>query len=169
MNDDKIALSQAAIDRMKEELDSLLHDQKPRLIERVSAARAHGDLSENADYHAAREELAKLEGRIRELQARLKRAIAVDAADDGVVAPGKIVELQMDGGQSRRFVIGAREEKFAIDGLAEEDGIGFLSASSPLGAACLGKRAGDLVEYVAPSGTKQARIIEVRPLPAQGD
>ncbi|MER3396807.1 MAG: transcription elongation factor GreA [Acidimicrobiia bacterium] len=155
----KIRLSQAAIESLRAELDRLVHEIKPVLIERVGQARAHGDLSENADYHAAREELAKIEGRIRELEQRLKSAAPAEIVDDGIVSEGKIVVLRLDSGGTREFLIAAREEKSV---LSRDTRVSLVSPNAPLGSACLGRKAGDTVEYETPSGRMRAEILEVK-------
>ncbi len=156
---ERTRLSRAAIEKLEQELEKLVHEVKPSLVERVSQARAHGDLSENADYHAAREELAKVESRIRELDARLKSAVVIEVEDDGLVSEGKAVTLRLASGAVKKFVVASREEKGVLAGT---DGAGLLSPQSPLGRACLGKRAGDRVEYETPSGPQSAEILEVR-------
>jgi transcription elongation factor GreA len=155
---DRIRLSQAAIETLRAELDRLVHEVKPSLIERVAQARAHGDLSENADYHAAREELARVEGRIKDVEQRLKYAVPVETVDDGVASEGKIVTLRSESGDTRKFIIASREEKSVLK-LA--DGVSRVSPNSPIGSACLGRKTGDVIEYETPSGKMSAEIVEV--------
>ncbi len=115
-----------------------------------------GDLSENGDYHAAKDAQGKMESRIRQLQALLGSAVIVDgaAADDGVVNHGVIVEIRYEGDDdAERFLVGSIEER--------REGVAVVSPGSPLGQALLGKRAGDNVEYEAPSGTLRAAIVSV--------
>lgn len=156
--EEEIRLSRAAIDNLLGELDRLVHEVKPSLVERVGQAREHGDLSENAEYHAAREELARVEARIRELEHRLKYAKPVEVFDDGVVSDGKVVTLRLESGVTRRFIIASRHEKEVI---RRDDGLTPLSPNAPLGIACLGRKAGDTVEYETPSGSMRAEIVEV--------
>ncbi len=156
---EEIRLSKAAIEKIKDELDRLTHEVKPSLVERVSQARAHGDLSENADFDAAREELARVEGRIKELEQRLKYAFPVEAIDDGIASEGKLVTIELQDGSTREFVIASRDEKGV---LSLPEGVSLLSPGSPLGSACLGRKAGDVLRYETPSGEMTAVIVNVR-------
>lgn len=157
--EEEIRLSQAAIANLRAELERLVHEVKPGLVERVGQARAHGDLSENADYHAAREELAKIESRIREIELRLKFASPTEVVDDGIVSEGKLVTLRLESGATREFLIAAREEKSV---LSQAERVSLVSPKAPLGSACLGRKAGDTVEYETPSGRMRAEILEVK-------
>ena len=126
------------------------------MANKIEAARLLGDLSENGDYHAAKDEQGHMEGRIRQLEHLLEVSEIIEGSDDGTISPGTIVTIVYDGDDddmAERYLIGHPEEK-----TPELD---VMSPQSPLGAALLGKRAGDLVEYQAPNGVLQVRVLEV--------
>ncbi len=142
--------------RLAAELEDLTTRGRVEIARHIEAARMLGDLSENGDYHAAKDAQGKMESRIRQLQALLGSAVIVDgaAADDGVVNHGVIVEIRYEGDDdAERFLVGSIEER--------REGVAVVSPGSPLGQALLGKRAGDNVEYEAPSGTLRAAIVSV--------
>ena len=115
-----------------------------------------GDLSENGDYHAAKDAQGKMESRIRQLQALLGSAVIVDeaAADDGLVNHGVVVEIRYEGDDdTEQYLVGSIEER--------REGVAVVSPGSPLGRALLGKKPGDVVEYEAPSGVLRAEIVSV--------
>ncbi|HEV2369758.1 MAG TPA: transcription elongation factor GreA, partial [Acidimicrobiales bacterium] len=126
------------------------------VAQRIEAARALGDLSENGDYHAAKDDQGKMEARIRNLQGMLKTAVLVDesASQSDSVAAGAIVALRYEGDDDvERYLVGSIEER--------RDDMSVVSPSSPLGQALLGRRAGETVEYVAPSGKLRVEIVRV--------
>ena len=138
-------LTQAAYDRLKNELDHISGPHRQEIVDRIEAARDEGDLKENAGYHAAREEQSKNEGRIQELKALLENAeVGESAADDGIVKPGMLVECKL-AGNAMKFVLGSREIAVGSD-------VEVYSVASPLGAAIEGHKAGDTVSYKAPNG-----------------
>lgn len=137
-------LTQEAYDRLKAELEHLQGAGRSEVTERIAAARDEGDLKENGGYHAAREEQAKQEARIRELQAKLRNVRIGTPPDDGVVEPGMVVTATV-AGDEMVFLLGSRE----IAGTAEID---VFSPTSPLGASINGHKVGDTTSYTAPSG-----------------
>lgn len=137
-------LTQEAYDRLKAELARLEGEGRQEIAERIAAARDEGDLKENGGYHAAREEQAKQEARIRELQAKLRNVQIGTPPDDGVVEPGMVVTAEV-AGDEMVFLLGSRE----IAGTAD---IEVFSPTSPLGAAINGRTVGDAVSYTAPNG-----------------
>jgi transcription elongation factor GreA len=137
-------LTQEAYDRLKAELAQLENVGRKEIADRIAAARDEGDLKENGGYHAAREEQAKQEARIRELQAKLRNVQIGAPSDDGVVEPGMVVTAEV-AGDEMVFLLGSRE----IAGSAEID---VFSPTSPLGAAINGRKVGDEVSYEAPNG-----------------
>lgn len=149
----KRQMSQEAITRLEEEVFELETKARPEIIERIARARELGDLSENADYHAAREEQARIEAKIRDLINRLKRSEVGTVIDDGIIAPGKTITFSQAGGDPLTYLFGEREERSA-----ELDA---LSPSSPLGQALLGCKAGDKVTYSAPAGTFEVEVLSV--------
>jgi transcription elongation factor GreA len=149
------SLSQEAFDRLQAELEGLTTLGRIEVANRIEAARALGDLSENGDYHAAKDDQGKMESRIRHLQALLKRVTIVDAAGSGdAVIAGSVVSLRYDGDDDvERYLIGSIEER-------RED-MSVVSPGSPLGQALIGHKAGDTVEYDAPSGSLKVEIVEI--------
>jgi transcription elongation factor GreA len=150
-------LTQEAYDRLKEELDFLTGEGRTEIVKRIEAAREEGDLRENGGYHAAKDEQGKREARIRQLQQLLDSAEVGEApkAPSGVVAPGTVVTAKV-GGETMRFLLGSRE--------VAGDGIEVYSEKSPLGAAILGKRAGDTATYATPSGKElTVEIVDAKP------
>ncbi|MGH3412746.1 MAG: transcription elongation factor GreA [Marmoricola sp.] len=140
-----IWLTQAKYDELAEELEHLRGPGRSEVVKKVSDARDEGDLKENGGYHAAREELGKIDGRVAQLQDMLGRAQVGEPADDGVVEPGMRVSYRFDGDdEAETFLLGARE-------MADDD-IQVYSPQSPLGLAINGARVGDVVSYRAPNG-----------------
>ena len=151
-------LTQEAYDRLKDELARLEGEGRAEVTERIATARDEGDLKENGGYHAAREELGTIDGRIAQLADILQRAqVGETPADDGVVEPGMKVTYRFDGDdEEETFLLGARE-------MAGDD-IEVFSPQSPLGAAINGKSVGDKVTYQAPNG-KDLTVIIVAAVP----
>jgi transcription elongation factor GreA len=148
-----VHLSQGALDRMTAELDQLTRVRRPEVVARIKSAREHGDLKENAEYHAAREEQSFLEGRIQALEDRLRRAVVVDE----MVARGRVVI-----GSTVRVEIGGEELTYTIVGSTEADpAAGRLSSVSPVGAALLGATAGAEVDVRTPRGSVRYRVLAV--------
>ena len=138
-------LSRAAFDRLQAELTELSTKGRVEIARKIEAARELGDLSENGDYHAAKEEQGKMEGRIRHLEALIKDAEIVEGGGADVVEAGSIVEIQYEGDDdSERYLIGSIEER--------HDDLEVMSPGSPLGKALLGHRVGDVVDYETPTG-----------------
>src|SRR6476659_7040642 len=153
-----VHLSPEAHQRLADELEDLTTRGRVEVAGRIEAARALGDLKENGDYHAAKDDQGKMEARIRQIEAMLKNATIVDssaAAASGVVEAGSVVALRYEGDDdAERYLIGSIEEK-----RADLDGV--ISPGSPLGQALLGKGAGEAVEYEAPGGGLKVEIVEV--------
>jgi transcription elongation factor GreA len=138
-------LSQAAHDRLKAELDDLTTRGRVEIARKIEAARELGDLSENGDYHAAKEEQGKMEGRIRQLGAMLENAEIVEGANGEVVSHGSVVGIRYEGDDEvERYLIGSIEER--------HDDLDVISPSSPLGEALLGATPGSDVTFTAPTG-----------------
>ena len=142
-----VALSAEAIERMRTELQQLTRVRRPEVVARIKAARELGDLKENSDYHAAREEQSFLEGRVRLLEDRLRFAVVIDDTPDasmvGRVVLGSVVTVELDGEPTTFTIVGTTDAKPAA---------GRISTSSPVGAALLGAAAGDEVEVRTPRG-----------------
>ncbi|WP_125774589.1 transcription elongation factor GreA [Antribacter gilvus] len=137
-------LTQEAHDRLKAELEHLSGPYRTEIAERIAAARDEGDLKENGGYHAAREEQAKNEARVRELTEKLRHVQIGTPPDDGTVEPGMVVTALV-AGDEMTFLLGSRE----MAGTTEMD---VFSPTSPLGAAINGKSLGDKTTYTAPNG-----------------
>jgi transcription elongation factor GreA len=155
-----IWLTQEAFDKLQAELDHLRGPVRSEIIARISAAREEGDLKENGGYHAAREEQGKAEARIRQLEDMLRKAeVGETPADDGVVEPGMKVTTRFVGDDdTETFLLGAREMAETTEDLE------VFSPQSPLGAAIIGFKSGDIVTYEAPNGKKlQVEIVEAVP------
>ncbi len=152
-------LTQEAHDRLKAELDELIL-QRPVIAAEINARREEGDLKENGGYHAARDEQAKQESRIRQLQELLRQAqVGVKPADDGVVEQGMVVTISYDGDDDDQetFLLGSREEGM-------HGSLQVYSPQSPLGQAILGASRGESREYVLPNGkTQKVSIVEAVP------
>jgi transcription elongation factor GreA len=153
-------LTQAKYDALQEELEELRGPGRAAIVQKVSDARDEGDLKENGGYHAAREELGKIDGRIAQLEDMLKRAqVGETPPDDGVVEQGMVITYRFVGDDEKeKFLLGAREMK------GDDDDLEVYSPQSPLGAAISGKQKGDTVEYVAPNGkTLKVEIVDAVP------
>lgn len=150
-------LSRQAHDRLREELEDLTTRGRVEIARAIEAARMLGDLSENGDYHAAKDAQGKMESRIRHIERILARASIVedDVDTDGTVVVGSRVSLRYDGDDDvEEYLLGSIEERV--------DDVHVMTPGSPLGQALLGKRAGDVVEYEAPrGGMLKVEIVEV--------
>jgi len=147
-----VELSRGALDRMTAELDELTRVKRPEVVNRIKTAREHGDLKENAEYHAAREEQSFLEGRVQALEDRIRRAVVVDEAATGRVLIGSTVKVETDGDEITYTIVGSAEANPAA---------GRLSSASPVGAALLGAVPGAEVEVRTPRGPVQYRVLSV--------
>lgn len=147
-------VTQAGYDRIVAEIESLKKD-RPAKIEALAAARALGDLSENAEYSAAKRDLRHLESRLRYLDKQLRYAQVYEPADNGVIEIGKFVTLQFQDDQS--------EETFELVGNPEADiSQNKISLSSPIGKALVDHTTGDVVTIQAPNGSYQVKIMSVK-------
>ena len=145
MPPDTTQLSQAAYDRLKAEYDDLTTRGRIDIARKIETARELGDLSENGDYHAAKEEQGKMQGRILHLQAILENHEIVEAESGGTVAPGSVVTIRYEGDDdTERYLLGSIEER--------HDDLDVMSPGSPLGEALVGHVAGDTVSYETPTG-----------------
>lgn len=139
----KIQFTASGLSEVKGELEDLKNNKLPKAIERVARARDFGDLSENAEYHAAKEELAFLEGRVDELEGIVARAFVTSKKTSDSVDVGCKVTVEL----------GGKEHTYEIVGEWEADPMNKkISHTSPLGTALFGKKKGESVEFVAPAG-----------------
>ena len=152
----KVYVTKEGFEELKRELDEILHHKRPDLVERLAAAREMGDLSENAEYHAAREELAFLDGRIDELEEMVKQAVVIKdqatSASADQVKLGSKVTMKCDGKEISYAVVGELEADPALKKISHE---------SPLGKALMGKKIGEDVEVKAPARTVTYTIVSI--------
>jgi transcription elongation factor GreA len=148
-------LSQAAYDRLQAEYQDLTTRGRVEIARKIEAARDLGDLSENGDYHAAKEEQGKMEGRIRQLSVMLENAEIVQADNGEHVSHGSVVAIRYAGDDEvERYLIGSIEER--------HDDLEVISPSSPLGEALIGAGPGDSVTFTAPTGAElQVEIVSI--------
>jgi len=147
-------MTQPGFLKLQQELDQLRREERPRIIKAIAEARAHGDLSENAEYHAAKERQGFIEGRIRELEVKIGGAEVIDPPRDGDrVTFGSTVLLRgADGKEVRYQIVGSDE--------AEPAG-GRISILSPIARTLIGREVGDEVKVQAPGGAKAFEILAV--------
>ena len=157
MMNDRPPITAAGAERLRVELERLRGVERPRVIDAIREARAHGDLRENAEYHAAREEQSFLEGRIAEIESQLARARIIDPttlAANGRVVFGATVQLvELETGEEHTYQI--------VGDLEAELARGRLSVSSPIARALIGHCEGDTVVVHAPAGEREYEIVRV--------
>jgi transcription elongation factor GreA len=144
-------------ERLRAELKQLKSEARPNVIKAIAEARAHGDLSENAEYHAAREQQSFIEGRINTIENRLSNSEVIDVKTltaTGRVVFGSTVELEDDKGGTVKYQLVGDDEADIKSGL--------LSVSSPIARALIGKNEGDEVDVTTPGGTRSYEIVSVR-------
>ena len=147
-------------ERLKAELQRLKTEDRPRIIQAISDAREHGDLKENAEYHAAREQQSFCEGRIKELESMLSLAQVIDVATVGAMKAGKVVfgaTVEMEELESGDIIT------YQIVGDIEADiKQNMVAISSPIARAMIGKETGDVAVVQAPGGVREYEIIDIR-------
>ena len=154
----KVPMTIRGAEMLREELKNLKSNDRPQVIQAIAEARAHGDLKENAEYHAAKEQQGFIEGRIKEIEGKLSNTQIIDITT--IDAKGKIIfgstvdllEVESDT-QSTYTIVG--EDEADINA-------GMISFSSPIARAMIGKNEGDEVSFSAPGGEKLYEVIEVR-------
>jgi transcription elongation factor GreA len=148
-------LSQVAYDRLKDEYAQLTTAGRIDIAKKIETARELGDLSENGDYHAAKEEQGKMEGRIAHLSSILENVeIVKDVSGGDTVQAGSTISIcYADDDEAEKYLIGSIEERL-------ED-IEVISPTSPLGEALVGAKSGDTVTYEAPGGTLEVEVISI--------
>ena len=154
----KVPLTVRGAESLREELKRLKGVDRPKVIQAIAEARAHGDLKENAEYHAAREQQGFIEGRIQEIEAKLSNAEVIDVTRmnaNGKVIFGATVVLSQEDAD--------KEVTYQIVGEDEADiKAGRISINSPIARGLIGKEEGDEVTITTPAGKKQFEIVEVR-------
>jgi len=152
-----VHLSRAAHTRLQEELAQRSGPRRREISMWIERAREHGDIRENADYDAAKNEQGHNEARVRQLEALLRSAVVVEGADADVVGPGTVVEVRMEGDDATTsYLVGSIEES--------HDTYEVLSTGSPLGRALLGQGAGTTVTYEGPRRSFRVEVVSVRPV-----
>lgn len=154
----KVPLTVAGAEALKAELQRLKHKDRPDIIRAISEARAQGDLSENAEYDAAKEKQSFVEGRILDIEGKLSSAQIISIAmleDDGRVVFGVTVDLEeAETGEKVSYQIVGEDEA--------DLKLGKISFTSPIARALIGKSAGDIAEVRAPGGAREYEIVDVR-------
>jgi transcription elongation factor GreA len=149
-------LSRSAYERLTAEFDDLTTRGRIEVAEKIERARELGDLSENGDYHAAKDEQGHMEGRIRQLEHILENSEIIEGGAEGIVAAGTIVTIVYEGDDddaAERYLVGHIEEQI--------DGLDVISPTAPLGAALVGAEPGQWVSYQAPNGELRVRVLKV--------
>jgi transcription elongation factor GreA len=154
---DRIPMTRSGYDKLKAEVDDLETVEMPKLAQRVAAARSEGDLSENAEYHGARESQGMLQAKINLLRDKLARAVIVERPKEstGEVVFGATIRVK-----DLKF---GDEEEYVLVGAGEEDfDAGRINVASPLAQGFLGRKVGETVAIDVPAGTLKYEILEVR-------
>jgi transcription elongation factor GreA len=147
-------LSRGAYDRLQSEFDDLYGRGRIEIAKRIEAARELGDLSENGEYHAAKDEQGKMDARMKQIRAILDDAEIVDEVDTSKVSTGCIVTIRYEGDtDTETYLLGTIEER--------REGIDVISPTSPMGEALLGHVVGDTVRYKAPGGVLAVEIVSI--------
>ena len=154
----KVPLTKQGADVMREELRKLKNEDRPRVIAAIAEAREHGDLKENAEYHAAKEQQGFIEARIKDIEGKLSHVHVIDVTTidaRGKIIFGSTVELIEEAS--------GKEITYRIVGEDEADiKHGLISYTSPIARALISKNEGDVVDFVAPDGEKSYEVVEVR-------
>ena len=154
----RVPLTVKGAEKLRAELDELKNVKRPQIIEAIATARAHGDLKENAEYHAAREQQSFAEGRIKEIEAKLSNAEIIDVtklnANGKVVFGTTVVFADEETGEEVTYTIVGEDEADIKEGM--------ISVTSPIARAMIGKEEGDIAVVDAPAGQKEYEIVEVR-------
>jgi transcription elongation factor GreA len=154
----KVPLTARGVEKLREELERLKRVERPRVIAAIAEARAHGDLKENAEYHAAREHQGFIEGRIKDIEGKLSHAQIIDvtqlAANGKVVFGATVDVLELNNDEEHTFQIVGDDEADTKNGK--------ISVSSPIARALIGKLEGDIAAVDAPGGLREFEILEVR-------
>ena len=150
-------LTSKGAQRLRSELEQLKSVQRPAVINAISEARAHGDLKENAEYHAAREQQGFIEGRIKQLEAELSHAQVIDIstlnAGSRVVFGATVTLADVETEAEKRYQI--------VGDLEADIKLGLIAISSPIARALIGKHEGDVVEIDAPAGRREFELVQV--------
>jgi len=151
----KVYLTKEKLEKIKEELEVLRKEKRPAVIAKIRDARSMGDLSENAEYHSAREEQSFVEGKIQDFEYMIKHAELINESckSKNVVDMGCTIECSING----------KKQKFIIVGSAEVDiSAGKISNESPIGSALMGKKVGDKISVNTPGGSVEYKILSIK-------
>lgn len=156
MKEKKIYLTQEGYEELKKELDQLINVKRPANIQAIKEARALGDLSENADYDAAKNDQAEIEGRIKKIEKMLENVEIIEKSSDDIVGLGTTVSI--------RYVDDEDEtDEYKIVGSHEADPfMSKISNESPIAKAIMNKKVGDIVDVESPNGVYQIEIIDIK-------
>ena len=154
---DKEPITSQGLEKLKKELKELKNVKRPKIIEAIAEARGHGDLKENAEYHAAKEEQAKIEGRVIEINDLIARANVVDVTKlekkDNVIFGSTVYLINLENNEKKTYKIVGKDEADITKN--------YIYFKSPIGKALIGKKKKELVEVITPSGEKNFEITEV--------
>ena len=155
---EKEPITSEGLKKIKKELDELKNIKRPKIIEAIAEARAHGDLKENAEYHAAKEEQAKIESRVIEINDLIARANVVDVTKlekkDNVIFGSTVYLLDLESNKKKTYKIVGKDEADVTKN--------YINFRSPIGKALIGKNKKDMITVTTPSGEKNFEIIEVK-------
>ena len=155
---EKEPITSQGLEKIKKELEELKTIKRPKIVAAIAEARAHGDLKENAEYHAAKEEQAKIEGRVIEINDLIARANVVDVTKlekkDNVIFGSTVYLINLENNEKKTYkIVGKDEADIAKN---------YIYFRSPIGKALIGKKKSELVKVTTPSGEKNFEIIEVK-------
>ena len=155
---EKEPITSQGIENLKKELEELKNFKRPKIVEAIAEARGHGDLKENAEYHAAREEQAKIESRIIEINNLIANANVVDVTkiekNDNVIFGSTVDLIDLENNEKKKYKIVGKDEADIKKN--------YIYFRSPIGKALIGKKKKDLVTVVTPAGEKNFEIVEVK-------
>ncbi len=154
---EKLPMTADGLSKLKSELENLKNSERPNIIKAIAEAREHGDLSENAEYHAAREKQSFIEGRISELENKISRAEVIDISslDNSKVTFGATVTItDLSSNETNTYTIVGADESDIEKNL--------ISISAPLGRAMINKTINDVIEVTTPSGLKEYQINSIK-------
>ena len=155
---EKEPITSQGLEKIKKELEELKNIKRPKIIEAIAEARAHGDLKENAEYHAAKEEQSKIESRIIQINDLIARANVIDVTKlekkDNVIFGSTVSLIDLKSNESKTYKIVGKDEA--------DINKNYIYFKSPIGKALIGKSKNDLITVIAPSGEKNFKITEVK-------
>ena len=155
---EKEPITYQGLEKLKKQLEELKNIKRPKIIEAIAEARAHGDLKENAEYHAAKEEQAKIESRVIEINDLIARANVIDVTKlekkDNVIFGSTVYLINLENNEKKTYKIVGKDEA--------DMGKNYIYFRSPIGKALIGKKKKELITVLTPSGEKNFKVIEVK-------